>query len=70
MEPHPHDQAWIKEQLAKIPPSLRGYAIERYKAVFEEVYNAHEGSPAQANEARREANTRLRIFIKKTLQAI
>lgn len=58
---HPHDRTWVEAQLAKLPVSLREHAREQHSKVYREglEIGLHEGT------ARREANTRLREYIKK-----
>ena len=67
MEPHKLDQEFIKLQLSLIPPAYRKQAIEGYKRVFKEAYDAETIDHMKSNAARRAANTRLRLFVKKLL---
>lgn len=67
MEPHKLDQQWIKQQLSLIPPAYKTQAIEGYKRVFKEAYDAEPIDHMKSNAARRAANTRLRLFVKKLL---
>jgi len=67
MEPHKLDQQWIKQQLNLIPFENRNAAIEGYKRVFKEAYDAEPIDHMKSNKARRAANTRLREYVKKLL---
>lgn len=67
MEPHPHDENWIKEQLFKLPPQKRKEAIEGYKKLFKEAYEKEQINHKKSNVARFTANSRLRQFVKLTL---
>ena len=63
--PHPHDVKWFEEEIKKIPQNMRYFAEEKYKEVFRETYEKHEGKISQLNLARKEANERLRLFVDK-----
>ena len=65
MEPHKLDQLWIRQQLNSLPIIERKRAIEGYKQVFKEAYDAEPIDHMKSNAARRAANTRLREFIKR-----
>ena len=67
MEPHKLDQEFIRLQLSLIPPAYKNQAIEGYKRVFKEAYDAEPVDHMKSNKARRAANTRLREFVKKLL---
>ena len=67
MEPHKLDQKWIREQLNRIPFNERKRAIEGYKQVFKQAYDAEPVDHMKSNKARRAANTRLRLFVDKLL---
>ena len=56
---HKHDISWIKEQLSKLPVAYRAKAIKGY----DEVYEQHD----RENDSRREANTRLRLYVQKVI---
>jgi len=63
----PHDESWIKEQIAQLPAHFRAVAIKAYSNVYLEVYNATEKPHQKDGEARREANTRLREYVERVL---
>lgn len=63
----PHDESWIKEQLAQLPPHFRAVAIRAYADVYIKVYAATEKPHQKDGEARREANTRLREYVERVL---
>lgn len=65
---HPDDAKWIKSQLAKLPPALRQKAITGYDRVFREVYHATPLPHQKEGEARREANTRLRLYVEAVIE--
>lgn len=65
----PHDERWIKEQLAQLPAHFRAVAVKMYAEVYLEVYSATEKPHQKHGEARREANTRLRKYIERVLSA-
>ena len=67
MEPHKLDQPWIKQQLSLLPIENRKAAIEGYKRVFREAYDAEPIDHMKSNKARRAANTRLRKYVEKIL---
>ena len=67
MEPHKLDQQWIRQQLNSLPMPERKRAIEGYKKVFKQAYDAEPVDHMKSNAARRAANTRLREFVKKLL---
>ena len=59
------DQAWVLEQVNKLPYPLRSKTIDMYKKVYEETYQIHngEGELLQIQHARTTANTRLRKYV-------
>lgn len=71
--PDNHSQAdseWIKQQLLTLAPSARQKAIQRYAAVYQETFETEPVSYRKDNRARHEANTRLRLFVKKHSRAL
>ena len=60
-----HDSKWIAEQLDKLHPGLRERACDRYSEVYAATYDKAVVSYQKAGFARREANTRLRVFVGK-----
>ena len=62
---HPHDRAWLAEQLAKLPYKTRERIMREYSRVLVETYHNTEPELQKANAARRAANTRLREFMKR-----
>lgn len=69
MEPHSHDEQWIKEQLFKLQPRDRKQAIEGYKKLFKEAYDNEPIKHKKSNVARFTANSRLRKFVALTLKS-
>ncbi|MFQ6245282.1 hypothetical protein ACLMPP_12495 [Yersinia enterocolitica] len=64
------DEAWIREQLLQLPPSLRRRVAVKYTAVYQETFDSEPVSFRRENRARREANTRLRLFVKNQGRAL
>jgi len=60
---HPDDTKWIKSQLAKLPTAHKQKAMAGYDRVFREVYHATPLPHQKEGEARRAANTRLRLYV-------
>lgn len=63
MEPHKHDEQWIKEQLSKLSHGDKMDAINGYKKLFKAAYDAEQINHKKSNVARFTANTRLRKFV-------
>lgn len=57
------DRDWIQEQLQRLRPSVRPKIALKYAEVYEEAFESEEVTYRQENKARREANTRLRLFV-------
>jgi len=57
------DRDWINEQLQRLTPSVRPKAVLKYAEVYQEAFESEEVTYQQENKARREANTRLRLFV-------
>lgn len=68
-EHYPADASWIQEQLQKLPAAMRQRAIMSYSTVYQETFDAEPVSFRQVNRARHEANTRLRLFVRKYYMA-
>lgn len=65
---HPHDEEWLKGQLIQLQQLINQaaarFAAARYDEVYEEKINDESISVIQReNEARREANIRLRKYV-------
>ena len=60
---HPDDEEWLKEQLKKLPEKHRDIAMHGYDKVFREVFDATLLVHQKEGEARRVANTRLRLYV-------
>lgn len=58
------DAVWIYEQLQRLTPSVRPKIALKYAEVYEEAFEAEPVSFKQENAGRKEANTRLRLFVK------
>lgn len=63
------DESWIQEQLLQLPVAMRQRAVVRYAEVYQQTFDAEPVSYKQENRARNEANTRLRVFVRKYYQA-
>lgn len=59
------DEKWIMEQLAQLPSAKRGAALQRYKEVFAEYFDAEPVLHRKEGTARFHANTRLRKYVDK-----
>ena len=64
------DVDWIKQQLLSLTPAARQKAIQRYAAVYQEMFEAESVSYRKENRARHEANTRLRLFVRNQGRAL
>ena len=60
-----HDRKWIVEQLGKLSPAVRDKVVRRYSEVYEATYDKAVVCYQKDGFARREANTRLRVFVSK-----
>ena len=58
-----HDTKWIAEQLSKLNPAVRDKVSRRYSDVYGAIYDDTAIDYQKDGFARREANTRLRIFV-------
>jgi len=64
MEPHKHDQPWIRQQINQLPDHLRDGAKRAYIRTYDELISSD-----TPNLARRTANTRLRKYVEKVLNS-
>lgn len=62
---HEHDKKWCMAQFDMLPPELKQQAMQAYQRVYQDAYNAEPCEIRKEGKARREANTRLRQFVKK-----
>lgn len=62
---HKHDQKWFWQQLKLLPPAYIEKAKEGYQAAYETAYDAEPVDHKKQNAGRREANIRLREYIRK-----
>lgn len=62
---HDHDAKWVNEQLEALPYQMRAKVMERYSEAYKAVISANVGFIGAEGLARREANTRLREYVKK-----
>ena len=67
---HPHDKKWIYEELQKIPAVMRKGAIKKYSHAYRTAHDEHPYEISKDGAARREANTRLRMFIDKITRSL
>ena len=70
IEPHKHDQDWIKQVIFSLPIGRRDQAMQGYKAIFEAAYNDEPVDHKKMNAARKAANTRLRDFAKRIKKGV
>ncbi|HCM64762.1 MAG TPA: hypothetical protein DIT05_19810 [Morganella sp. (in: Bacteria)] len=66
----PDDGKWIQEMLLQLSPGARNKALVAYTAVFDEQWELEPVSYRKDNTARREANKRLREYVKKFNRAM
>lgn len=59
------DERWIREMLLHLDPSTRSKITMKYGEVFQNSWETEPISYKKNNRARHEANTRLRIFVRK-----
>lgn len=59
------DELWIREMLLHLDPSTRSKITMKYSEVFQNTWETEPISYKKNNRARHEANTRLRIFVRK-----
>jgi len=59
----PEDAAWIQEQLNRLPVSMRHKVALMYSERFQDSFDAEPLAHKQQNAGRRNANTRLRLYI-------
>ncbi|MEY0256255.1 hypothetical protein AB7X32_21100 [Morganella morganii] len=66
----PDDEKWIQEMLLQLSPGARNKALVAYTAVFDEMWESEPLSHRKDNTARREANKRLREYVRKFNRAM
>ncbi|MDE8556092.1 hypothetical protein [Pantoea vagans] len=59
----PEDGKWIQEQLNSLPISMRHRVASQYTEVYQASFDAEPMPFRQQNAGRREANTRLRLYV-------
>lgn len=64
------DRDWIHEQLQRLTPSVRAKATVEYAKVYQATFETESVGFRQENKARREANTRLRKYVRNHAQAM
>lgn len=62
---YPEDERWIREMLLHLDPSTRNKITLKYDEVFQNSWEMEPISFKKNNRARHEANTRLRIFVRR-----
>ncbi|WP_226020011.1 hypothetical protein [Serratia symbiotica] len=62
---HKDDEKWIREMLLHLDPITRNKIIMKYGEVYQSGWEMEPVSFKKDNRARHEANTRLRVFIRK-----
>lgn len=66
----PDDSKWIQEMLLQLSPGARNRALVAYSAVYQERWEAEPIPYRKDNAARREANKRLREYVRKFNRAM
>lgn len=61
---HPHDAKWLAEQLAKLHTATAEKVARRYSDVYRQAYADEPVEHRKDGMARREANSRLREFVR------
>ncbi len=59
------DGKWIQEQLNGLPASMRHKVATQYAEVYQAAFDAEPTPYRQQNAGRREANTRLRLYVQR-----
>ncbi|MBE5251756.1 hypothetical protein H2P46_06065 [Mixta sp. Marseille-Q2057] len=59
----PEDGKWIQEQLNRLPVSMRHKVALLYADRYQESFDAEPLAHKQQNAGRRNANTRLRLYV-------
>lgn len=68
--PHQHDKEFYEAMLDKLPATTRDKARMSYSEVFWSAYNNEPLQHKKLNKGRREANTKLRLFVDKYSAAL
>ncbi|MEC5343684.1 hypothetical protein ABRZ24_13875 [Brenneria populi] len=63
------DAAWIQETLRQLPTAQRVKIAHAYAEAYQTAFDAEPVSYRQENAGRREANTRLRLFVERFSRA-
>ena len=66
----PDDGKWIQEMLSQLSPGARNRALVAYAAVYQGQWEAEPVTYRKDNTARREANRRLREYVRKFNRAM
>jgi len=66
---HSHDKRWLIEVVGSLPRQYRKKAVDKYSDVYKYSYDECESEIKRECVARREANTRLRLFIERVKRA-
>ena len=64
------NEKWIIEQMSKLPTKVRAEISALYSDVYVSAYNNEPINHKKENKARREANTRLREYVKRYTSVI
>lgn len=65
---HPHDTEWVKQQIMMLPKhELKEKAYNGYSKAYKAAMDSEPVEHKKENKARREANTRLRLYVSKFL---
>ncbi len=59
------DERWIREMLLQLDPSTRNKITAKYGEVYQSEWENEPVTYKKDNRARHEANTRLRVFVRK-----
>lgn len=63
------DESWIQEQLLQLDPTTRVKIARKYAEAYLEAWDKEPVPFRKDNKARRNANTRLRVYVQKYARA-
>tara|TARA_R110002020_G_scaffold463746_1_gene683973 strand:- start:539 stop:784 length:246 start_codon:yes stop_codon:yes gene_type:complete len=62
---HHHDLKWADELISTLPPKLQLKVCFAYCEAYQEAFDSEPSEIKKEGAARREANTRLRLFVER-----
>lgn len=65
---HEHDAQWASDLVNRLPQHLRVPTCIAYTNAFDEAFSTESALHKKLNKARRAANTRLRVYVKKFIE--